>query len=115
MTPGDGSVRIPSSESVTVTPVTVSNVFRTPSSGPGGMANVRGCAGGGGGVPAGLSCQEKIGRVSLGVQILTWARAASIRAGSSEMRRSCGRADLTMVGCVNGRERPDDGTDDEER
>ena len=58
VTPGEGSVRIPSSESVTDTPVTVSNVLSTAPSGPGGMSKVRGC--GCGGVwrgPRAFSCQ----------------------------------------------------------
>ena len=92
LTPGDGSVLMPSSEKVTATPVTVSKAFSTASSEPGGIANVRDCVCGGVCGPAALSCHEKTGRVSLGVQTLTWASAAAIRSGSSVMRRSTGSA-----------------------
>ena len=76
---------MPSSESVTDTPVTVSKRSSTTSSEPGGMSKrARGAV-----VPAtGVSCQERSGSVSLGVQILTWASAASSRPVSRVMRRS---------------------------
>ena len=63
---------MPSSENVTVTPVSVSNVFSTASSEPGGIANVRVCGSTDvvSGAPppesATLSCQARVGSSRLG-------------------------------------------------
>ena len=65
--------------------------------------------------PTGLSCQARSGSVSLGVQILTWASAASSRPVSSVMRRSDRQRERAMVGGVKRRNGADDGAEDEER